>query len=266
MNMNASEPVTVAAQLYTLRRFLDQPDKLPDTFRRVREAGYEAAQISGVCAIPAADLRTIMLDAGVKPIGAHLPLARFRGGEWKKTIDDCHAWGVRYVAIPWLDVENYVTMDDWTALFQEFESIAVETAKEGIALQYHNHGFDFSRFGIRDGEGGRPLLEILYETAPTLQSELDFGWLTRSNESPVRWARRMKGRMDQVHLKDWGVVDWQISWRALGEGGVDWPAVVRACLESGTRTFIVEQDECPATNDPFRSLTISRDYLRKILG
>jgi sugar phosphate isomerase/epimerase len=76
----------------------------------------------------------------------------------------------------------------------------------------------------------------------------------------------MKGRLDQVHLKDWGIKEDRIMFRELGEGSVDWVEVVKACKAAGTKDFIVEQDSCPATNDPFRSLAISRKYLKKELG
>ena len=266
MATKKKQPITIAAQLYTLRRFLDAPEKLPGTFKKVKKAGYDAAQISGVCSIPAAELREIMMDAGVKPIGAHVSLDQFRGENFKKTIENCHAWGIQYVAIPWLAADNYKTSADWKKLFREFESIAKKTAKEGITLQYHNHCFEFTKMGIRGGKGGKMLLDMLYDSTEILQSEIDFGWVSRANQSPVHWAEKMKGRMDQVHFKDWGIVKWEPIWRALGEGGIDWPAVAKACLKGGTHTFIVEQDECPATNDPFKSLKVSREYLRGFLG
>lgn len=266
MATKKKQPITIAAQLYTLRRFLDSPEKLPGTFKKLKKAGYDAAQISGVCDIPAAELRKIMTDAGVKPIGAHIALARFRDDEFKKTMDDCHEWGIRYAAIPWLEAETFKTLDDWEKVFREFESIAKKAAKEGIIIQYHNHCFEFTKTGVQDGKGGKTLLDILYDSTTVLQSEIDFGWVARANQSPVHWAEKMKGRMDQVHFKDWGIDIWEPIWRALGEGGIDWPAVAKTCLQGGTHTFIVEQDECPATNDPFKSLEISRDYLRGFLG
>lgn len=266
MATKKKQPITIAAQLYTLRRFLDDPKKLPGTFKKVKKAGYDAAQISGVCEIPAAELRAIMTDAGVKPIGAHVALGRFRGDAFKKTMEDCHGWGIDYVAIPWLVADDYKTLADWKKLFREMDSIARKAAKEGIHVQYHNHCFEFTKFGVRGGKGGETLLETLYKTATVLQSEIDFGWVARANQSPVAWAEKMKGRMDQVHFKDWGIINWEPVWRALGEGGIDWPAVAKACLKGGTHTFIVEQDECPLTNDPFKSLKVSREYLRGFLG
>lgn len=260
----------VAAQLYSVRDFTKETDQLPSTFAKIKKAGYDYAQISGIAAqIPAADLRKVMLDQGVEPIGAHISLDKWRGDNFKATIEDCHAWGIEYAAIPWLDYKHAYasyTLAQWKALFKEFDSIAKKALKEGVKLQYHNHDFEFNQFGIKNGKGGKTLLEILFATAKVLQGEPDFGWVMRGGEDPVVWAAAMAGRIDQVHLKEWGYIGGEFCFRALGEGRINWPAVVKQCRKGGTHTFIVEQDSCKATNDPFRSLAISRQYLREKVG
>ena len=104
-------------------------------------------------------------------------------------------------------------------------------------------------------------MEMLYDGTELLKSELDLGWVARGGHDPVAWVKRLKGRVDQIHFKDWGVVNNEPVWRAVGEGGIDWPAVIKACNSAGTKYVIVEQDSCPITNDPFLSLAISRKNL-----
>jgi len=41
----------------------------------------------------------------------------------------------------------------------------------------------------------------------------------------------------------------------VGEGNMNWPSILEACREAGTRWYIVEQDRCQ--RDPFESLAIS---------
>ncbi|MGI6495790.1 MAG: sugar phosphate isomerase/epimerase family protein [Kiritimatiellia bacterium] len=254
----------IAAQLYTLRDFMRVPADMATTLKRVKKLGYDAAQVSGVGPIDPADLRKLMLDAGVTPIGAHVGLDKFRA-DLKGVAAYCHALGISYVAIPWLDSKACKTTADWKKLFREFEGFATKLAKEGIRVQYHNHMFEFEQFGVKNGKGGTTLLEMLYAGTKTLQSELDFGWVARGGHSPAKWALRMAGRADQVHLKDWSIVNGdEIVWRAVGEGGIDWPEVFKACRKAGTKYYIVEQDSCPITGDPFKSLAISRANLGKM--
>ena len=126
----------VAAQLYTLRDFTANAEDLPKTFAKVKKIGYDYAQISGVRAeVSAADLRKVMVDAGVEPIGAHINLGEWRDN-FKKAIDDCHAWGIKYAAIPWMpwaELKDY-TPADWKKLFREFDAIAKKALKEAKGL------------------------------------------------------------------------------------------------------------------------------------
>jgi sugar phosphate isomerase/epimerase len=258
----ARKPV-IAAQLYTLRDFLKTPADIVQTMKRVKKIGYDTAQISGVGPIDPAELRTIMLDAGVTPIGAHMGVDQFRSNI-SGVISDCQKWGIEYVAIPWLDASKISTLEAWKGLAKEFNGFGKVLAKEGLVLQYHNHMFEFEKFGVKNGRGGKMFLELLFDnTSPKyLQAELDLGWVARGNQSPVAWVNRMKNRLDQVHLKDWGVQGNEPVWRAIGEGGICWPCVLKACKAAGTIHYIVEQDSCPITNDPFLSLAVSRKNLK----
>ncbi len=259
----------IAAQLYSVRDFTKEVKQIPSTMAKIKKAGYDYAQVSGVTApISAADLRKAMLDQGVTPIGLHSALDNWRGDKFKETIAYCHDLGIEYAAIPWMNFNDHKdwSIADWKKLFREFDAMAKKALKEGVHLQYHNHDFEFNQVGIKGGKGGKALLELLFETTTVLQGEPDFGWVMRGGMDPVLWAERMKGRMDQVHLKDWGLIGGEFCFRALGEGRINWPAVIKACKKGGTHTFIVEQDSCKATNDPFRSLQISREYLKGILG
>ena len=261
----------VAAQMFGFRNYLKTPEDVAKTMKRVKKIGYDFAQISGFGAdIPAADIRKMCDDAGVTPIGAHIGLPKFRENE-KQVIADCHALGIDYVAIPWLDARQQKTLADWKKLFREFEGYARRFAKEGIAVQYHNHDFEFQKFGVKGGKGGKTLLDMLYEGTSALQAELDLGWVARGGYNPERWIAKVAGRMDQVHLKDWGI--WQPAdgerrpeFRALGEGSLDWPVLVKACRKAGVNDFIVEQDNQIATGDPFVEYAISRKYLATAIG
>lgn len=256
----AKKPV-IAAQLYTLRDFTKTRKDIAATMAKVKKIGYDAAQISGVGPIDPAELHSIMKDAGVDPIGAHVGLNEFRTNE-KKVIADCNAWGIKYVAIPWLPRQDYTTLAAWKKLFKEFDGYAKRFAKEGIVVQYHNHAFEFEKFGIKKGTGGETIMDMLYANTKFLQAELDFGWVVRGGHNPVTWAKKLKGRLDQVHFKDWGIIDDKPEWRAIGEGGIEWRDVFKACKASGTWCYIVEQDACPVTKDPFLSLSISRKNIK----
>lgn len=258
----------VAAQMYGFREFLKTPEDIVKTMKKVKKLGYDYAQISGFGVNDMALVRKICDDAGVTAIGAHISLPEFRKDE-KKVLADCKALGISYVAIPWLDASQYKTIAEWKKLYREFDGYAKRFAKEGVTVQYHNHDFEFQKFGVKGGKGGKTVLDMLYDGTKELQAELDLGWVARGGYNPVLWVEKVAGRMDQVHLKDWGI--WRLEdgsrrpeFRALGEGSLDWPTIVKACKKAGVKDFIVEQDNQIATGNPFIEYGISRKYLASI--
>ena len=67
-----------------------------------------------------------------------------------------------------------------------------------------------------------------------------------------------------VHFKDLSInpeKDFAQEMAEVGEGNLDWNAIISACQKAGTKWALVEQDIC--RRDPFESLRISYEYLRE---
>jgi sugar phosphate isomerase/epimerase len=254
----------IAATLFTLRDSCKSAPDVRKTLRRLRKIGYEKAQVSGVGVEPA-ELKQIADDEGVQLIGAHVGLDDFQN-DLPSVVERCRAWGISYVAIPWMPADAVTTATAWRRLGERFSRIGRKLAAEGITLQYHNHMFEFQKYGGRGGVGGRTGLEILYQASDpkALQAELDVAWVARGGADPAVWCRAMKGRMDQVHIKDWAILNNEPIWTEAGEGNLDMPAVLAACKAARVKDYIVEQDNCPLTKDPFKSVAISYANLREM--
>lgn len=111
---------------------------------------------------------------------------------------------------------------------------------------------------------GVQALEILYaESDPAVFSaEIDTYWIQHGGGNPVSWLRQLKGRCHLVHLKDMAIKGSQQLYAEVGEGNLEWPAILGACREAGVEWYIVEQDTCQ--RDPFESLGISLKNLRQL--
>ncbi len=247
----------LTAQLYSLREFLKTPADIAATLKRVRRMGYENVQISGLGPIDAGELKLMMDDAGVLAVGYHANIQRLRD-DLAGMIRELHTWGTRYAALAYLDVSERKDAAAWKARAKELTRLGKLLKKEGITLQYHNHAFELQHFGGMSG------LEILYANSDPryLQAEIDTHWIARGGGDPAEWCACLKGRMDQVHLKDAAMLDNQPIFAEIGEGNLNWPAILKACKRSGVKHYIVEQDNCPITQDPFKSLAISYKNLR----
>jgi len=136
----------------------------------------------------------------------------------------------------------------------EAAGVAAKLSEAGVRLSYHNHSFEFERFGSKSG------LELLFEASgPALGAQLDTYWIQHGGGSPASWIRRLRGRVPSVHLKDMVIVDGEPAMAEIGDGNLDWTDVLHACGEAGSELLVVEQDVC--RRDPFESLAISRRNL-----
>ena len=77
---------------------------------------------------------------------------------------------------------------------------------------------------------------------------------------PAAWVRKVAGRMPVVHLKDMVILEGKQIMAEIGEGNLNWPAILGACKETKVEWYAVEQDVCQ--RNPFESLKISYDNLK----
>jgi sugar phosphate isomerase/epimerase len=153
-------------------------------------------------------------------------------------------------------------VDDVKVLAEMLTRAGTLLRAANMTLSYHNHNREFRKVG------GRTVLEHLYELTPpdVVHAELDTYWVQAGGGDPVVWIRRMKGRMPLLHLKDYAVnQDNQPTFAPIGDGNLDFPAIVAAANESACEWLIVEQDG--GYDDPFAAVQRSFRYLeRSVFG
>jgi sugar phosphate isomerase/epimerase len=245
----------LAAQLYTVREFTQSADELAVALKKIREIGYTAVQISGIGPIPDAVVKSLLDDVGLTVCITHVREA----WPWKKLdsiIAQHHLWNCKHVAIGSLPQEYRASEEGFLRFAAEANEMGKVLSQAGLTFSYHNHSFEFVRFGKRTA------LDLLFqETDPRyLKAELDTYWIQHGGGDPARWIKKMTGRMPVVHLKDMVMLDGAQAMAEVGEGNLNWPAILQACGEAGVEWYAVEQDEC--RRDPFESLRISYENLK----
>ena len=138
-----------------------------------------------------------------------------------------------------------------------YSEVAEKYRGSGLLIGYHNHSHELARF---DGKTG---LQILLEQfSPDIWWEIDTYWIQHGGADPVQWIGKVTGKIPCVHLKDMAIMPDKTQVMAeVGEGNMNWPAILKACRDAGVQWFIIEQDICQ--RDPFESLQIS---LRNVRG
>ena len=254
---NALSAQQIAAQLYTVRDFTKTETGIAETMKKVRQLGYEAVQCSALGPISPAALKNIVDGEGINIIATHTDYARMRD-EPQSVIDEHQLWRCKHAAIGGLPGE-YRTAEGYARFAKEASEVAACLAEGGITFSYHNHSFELERFNGRTG------LEILYaESDPNyFKSELDTYWIQHGGGDPAAWIRELKGRADIIHLKDMAMQGSTQRYAEVGEGNLNWSAILTACIYAGVGWYIIEQDTC-YERDPFESLGISLRNLKEM--
>jgi len=94
-----------------------------------------------------------------------------------------------------------------------------------------------------------------------VKNELDLYWVQHGGGSPVAWINKLGKRAPLVHFKDMKIsVDMKQSFAEVGEGNLDWPGIIEACVANDVQYYIVEQDTCE--RDSLESVKTSYDNMR----
>jgi len=244
----------IAAQLYTLREFTKTVEDIRSTFARVRELGYEAVQVSGMGAIEPEQLKRIAEESELKIIATHISYQRIVE-EVEAVIREHKMWGCRHVAIGGLP-EEFRNEAGFPRFAKEAAEAARPLIEAGLTFSYHNHSFELERFG------GRTALQILADESDpqTFSFEIDTYWIQHGGANPTTWLEKLKDRMHVVHLKDMAMDGRNQLFAEVGEGNLEWGAILQACKAADIEWYIIEQDTCPG--DPFDSLKKSLNNLR----
>ncbi|MDF2440629.1 MAG: hypothetical protein JWN98_1613 [Abditibacteriota bacterium] len=246
----------IAAQLYTLREYLQTPQDIAASLKKVRTIGYEAVQVSGMGPICEEELVSICDGEGITICATHESTDTILN-EPQRVVERMQKLSCAYTAVPYpngLSLDSVASVEAYAARIDAAGKVLFDN---DLTLMYHNHEIEFARID------GQMVLEVLYDsTDPNhLQGEIDTYWVQFGGGDPVDWCQRLQNRLPVIHLKDYAVsTDRKPMFAEIGYGNLNWPAILDAAQEAGCQWFVIEQDTTPG--DPFDSLKMSFDFLR----
>ncbi|WP_316791401.1 sugar phosphate isomerase/epimerase [Pedobacter frigoris] len=256
----------VGLQLYTLR---DQiPQDVKGVIEKVAKAGYKEVETygyspkDGYWGLDAKAFKALLDSNGLKAPSGHFGIDDFiKTGNLdllKPLIDGATVAGMSYLTCPWLDPSLRTTADDFKKTAARLNEAAALCKKSGLQLGYHNHDFEFKKFGDTTG------YEImLQETDKKLvQFEMDLYWVVRSGNDPLALFAKHPGRFPMWHVKDMDKANNGIN-TEVGTGKIDFKPIYKQAKQAGLKHLIVEQENFSI--DPFVSIKQSFDYVNREL-
>lgn len=248
----------IAAQMYTVRDFSKTPADIKETLKKIKQAGYESVQVSGIGPIGNQELKDMIDEIGLTISATHIGFNRFTD-DIEGVIAQHKLWECKYVGLGGLPEKYRISREGYSTFAKEASKFARILTDSGLQFIYHNHNFEFRKY---DGVTG---MEILFEESDpeVFDFEIDTFWVQSGGADPIEWINKVKGRMEYVHYKDMVMGSERNQLMAeVGEGNLNWKGITEACAKNGVKWAAVEQDVCQ--RDPFESLAISRQNLIKM--
>ena len=226
-----------------------------ETLYKLAEIGYTATEIGDFSILSVADWQAVRKSTGLKMACTHFAVP-YQEAWTKHIIEFARALGSRYIGYPILRQSAAGSKDDYLREAEVMNRLGKIYSDYGIKLIYHNHDFEFAKFGGNYG------LDILREnTDPALVCfELDIYWIAKGGEIPERFIEKFTGRADIIHFKDMADDGF---FAPVGEGTLNTEAIFKAAVRAGSKIALVEQD---AHRKPaFECAKSSYDFLSRLI-
>jgi sugar phosphate isomerase/epimerase len=262
----------IALARITMTPYFTRPTEL--TYRndiqtiltRVRKTGYEAIEMGTPVGFTNEEYKAAVDQAGIKVLTAgRLDYPVLLGKDYSAKIKECKVLGAPNVMVPNIDRLVLGNPDELKKFIRCLNRAGKALRDEGLYLSYHNHAVDFTKIN------GKTIFEqILEGTDPNyVFIEPDTHWIQAGGGHVITWLKRLKSRIFVVHFKDYAIDQYSDHtflecthriFAEVGEGNLNWPGIIRECLDQKIEWCSVEQD---VTQRPaYESIAISYKNLK----
>ena len=249
-------------QLYTVRDYMTTEADMERTVERLVSMGYTACQTAGY---ESESMARICKKYGMEIAGTHYSFDKIIN-EPDETMKLHEMLGTSNIGIGSTPLSGSINQQGVEDFIDIYNKAAAVYAKNGFKLTYHNHSFEFAS---RDGK--KTMMEYLIEGfGPDISFVFDTCWAANAGVDLCRMIERLAGRIDILHLKDIKTVmvdNWaskQVMCE-VGNGAICWDKVIKTAEDTGVKYFVVEQDDFWIDGDPFKSLEVSKNYLKDFM-
>ena len=239
-----------------------------ETLRKVSAIGYNAVEISQIPMTPdnVAELDRAQAELGMDVASLSVAMETPKGmpgdslkDHFEKIVEDAKRLDTKLLRIGMLPFPAMKSIDAVVDFAKQANEYAERLVQQGIGLYYHNHHIEFAKFD------GKYMLDVIAENSPAMGLEIDVHWVQRGGLDPVRTLEKYAGRTAMVHLKDYRIGqlperafglletgDFKgfmaefkdvVQFAEVGEGNLDFPAIIPAAQAAGAQYLLVEQDE-----------------------
>ncbi len=270
----APVPDVLGVNLVTVREQLKENPQA--TLKAIADMGYKAVEMTRaelpalipICkdlglAVPSAHFEYAVLSNRWENYGGNPPR---KGYNLSAALTEAKKAGVEYVVIPSISAKERGGMGMYLRVAQQLNKAGEQAKKMGLKMAYHNHSFEFRKFGQPTG------FEILLNNIEQelVAIELDPFWAVIGNQEPVALMRKYARHIQLLHLADMRMYTNPTfnddvppeAFRALGTGILDLALTMHSAHNGEVAHYFMAMENF--VGDPMEALKQSYDYLQKM--
>lgn len=241
----------IALQLYSVRELLAQD--FEGTIRRIADIGYAGVETAGFpAAVTPVQAKALFDELGLVVCAAHAPLPL--GDKRQEALDLMATLGCQRMVSPYLPPEEYDSLSRTIMTVEHLNEAAKVAFENGLRFGVHNHWWEFEPL---PGSDVRPYEVWLQRLDPAVFFELDTYWVQVGGVDPLEALAKLGDRVELLHVKDGPADSSQASMTAVGQGSLDYGAILPAA--TAAEWLIVELDRC--ATDMMTAVAESYSYL-----
>jgi sugar phosphate isomerase/epimerase len=237
--------------LYSLREAAQQGYEA--VVRRVAAMGYEGVEPAGFPGTTAQAAGKLFKELGLAVPSAHI-FPPPTSAKLQEALDTLAAIDCKRI-VSGFGPDQFKSVDATKHSCDVLNEAYRGATAHGIAFAVHNHWWEYEQV-----EGCYPYELMLELLDPAIQFEVDTYWVKTAGMDPAAVVKQLGKRATLLHIKD-GPANKQDPMQAIGEGVVDFPAVLEAGA-GNAEWLIVELDRC--ATDMYEAVEKSVKYLKKI--
>lgn len=255
----------VGLNLFSVRNLIAEEADFLNTAEKLKEIGYAYFQYSGA-AFDADRIARVTERTGVPVLLTHVPIERIVN-DTERLMEEHSRFGCGNIGLGAMPLDIIADEKACKDKIEELNRAGEIMSENGFKFFYHHHFFEFFK------HGGKTVFDYMIENAPYINFTVDTYWLQYGGADVISFMKKLKGRMDCVHLKDYriecyrenGETKMRPAFAPLGDGIMNFKEIVSEMRMLGVRNYFVEQDDAALRPDTLEQIERSAKYAEKEL-
>ena len=250
--------------LFSVKNLLTTEEDFFNTVLKLKEMGYTYLQFSGAEFVPLR-IKRVSEELNMPICLTHVPMERIID-DTQELMAEHALFGCKNIGLGMMPFATVANEKEFKDTVEKLNKAGEEMAKNGFKFFYHHHHSEFFKHGKQTA------FDYMVETAPYINFTIDTYWLQFGGMDIKDTLRKLKGRIECAHLKDYQISyteggqprPFAPEFAPIGDGVLNFPEIVEVMKESGVQYFLVEQDNASRLPDTLAQVKRSIDYLKTI--